>query len=174
MPAKSLQLCLTLCDPMDCSLPGSTVCRILQARILEWVSMPSFRGSSRPRDRTHVSYVSCIGRQVIYHQHHLGSPTTIQPTLTMCFIEKPLFSPRRLRARDIKKLTMWSQVHNGARSTSWVPFAARIHTPGLHTDSLLMGSSWEPAGTVVFLGFFFLSNFTFTLWLILHCINIYS
>ena len=37
VPAKLLQSCLTLCDPMDCSLPGSFVCGILQARILEWV-----------------------------------------------------------------------------------------------------------------------------------------
>ena len=53
---------------MDCSLPGSSVHLILQARILEWVAMPSSRGSSWPRDRTHVvSYVSCNGRQVLYH-----------------------------------------------------------------------------------------------------------
>ena len=39
--AKSLQSCLTLCDPMDCSLPGSSVHGILQARILDWVAMPS-------------------------------------------------------------------------------------------------------------------------------------
>ena len=50
--AKSLQLCLTLCDSMDYSPPGSTVRGILQARILEWVAMPSFRGSSPPRDGT--------------------------------------------------------------------------------------------------------------------------
>ena len=46
------QSCPTLCNPMDCSLPGSSVHRILQARILEWVAMPSSRGSSQPRDRT--------------------------------------------------------------------------------------------------------------------------
>ena len=40
---------------------------ILQARILEWVSMPFSRGSSRPRDQTHISYVSCIGRGILYH-----------------------------------------------------------------------------------------------------------
>ena len=45
---------------------------ILQARILEWVVMPSSRGSSQPRDGTCVSYVSCIGRQVLYHKCHLG------------------------------------------------------------------------------------------------------
>ena len=49
--AKSFQLCPILCNPMDCSLPGSSVHRILQARILEWVAMPSSRGSSQPRDR---------------------------------------------------------------------------------------------------------------------------
>ena len=48
---KSLQLCLTLCDPMDSSPPGSSVHGILQARILEWVAMPSSRGFSQPRDR---------------------------------------------------------------------------------------------------------------------------
>ena len=47
--AKSLQLCLTLCDSIDCSLPGSSV-----HGILEWVAMPSSKGSSQPRDRTHV------------------------------------------------------------------------------------------------------------------------
>ena len=47
---------------------------ILQARILEWVAVPSSRGSSGPRDGTCTSYVSCIGRQVLYHLHHLGSP----------------------------------------------------------------------------------------------------
>ena len=45
MHAKSLQLCLTLCNPMGCSLPGSSVQGILQARILEWVAMPSSRES---------------------------------------------------------------------------------------------------------------------------------
>ena len=49
---KSLQSCVTLCDPMDCSLPGSSVHRILQARLLEWVAISCFGGSSRPRDQT--------------------------------------------------------------------------------------------------------------------------
>ena len=50
MRAKSLQSCPTLGDPMDYTLPGSSVHEILQARILEWDAMPSCRGSSRPRD----------------------------------------------------------------------------------------------------------------------------
>ena len=48
--AKSLQLCLTLCDPMDCSPPGSSVHGILQAKILKWVAISLSRGSSCPRD----------------------------------------------------------------------------------------------------------------------------
>ena len=46
--------CVWLCNPMDCSLPGSSVHGILQARILEWLAMPSFRGSSGPRDPTRI------------------------------------------------------------------------------------------------------------------------
>ena len=62
--AKSLQSCPTLCHPMVCSPPGSTVYVILQARILEWFALPSSRASSWPRDQTPVS---CIGRWVLYH-----------------------------------------------------------------------------------------------------------
>ena len=49
---------VALCDPMDCSPPGSSVHGILQARILEWVAIPFSRGSSQPRDRTPVSYIA--------------------------------------------------------------------------------------------------------------------
>ena len=48
------QWCLTLCDSMDSTLPGSSVCGISQARIVEWVAMPSSRGSSPPKDQTHI------------------------------------------------------------------------------------------------------------------------
>ena len=54
----SCSVILTLCDPMDCSPPGSSVCGILWARILEWVAMPFSRGSFWPRDRTWVSYTA--------------------------------------------------------------------------------------------------------------------
>ena len=56
--AESLQSCPTLSDPMDCSPPGSSVPGILQARVLEWVAMPSSRGSSQPRDQTLTSSAS--------------------------------------------------------------------------------------------------------------------
>ena len=73
---------------MDYSLPGSSVHGILQARILEWVAMPSSRGSSQPRDWTHVSYISCIGRWILYHLCLLGSPS-----LSPYFSLNPLFYP---------------------------------------------------------------------------------
>ena len=66
------QLYLTLCRPMDCSPPGSSVQGILQARILGWVAMPFSRGSSPPRDRTHISGVSCPGRRVFTTGHLCG------------------------------------------------------------------------------------------------------
>ena len=64
------QLYLTLWDPMDCSLPGSSVHRILQARILEWVAIPFSRGSSQPRDQTQVSHIA--GR--FFTTEPLGKP----------------------------------------------------------------------------------------------------
>ena len=50
--------CLTLCNPIDCSPPGSTVHGILQARMLEWVAISFSRGSSQPRDQTQVSSIA--------------------------------------------------------------------------------------------------------------------
>ena len=81
---KSLQLCPTLCDAMDCSLPGSSVHGILQAGILEWVAMPSSRESSQPRIEP-ISYVSYIGRWVLYHQRYLLQiDTQTKPSAKTC------------------------------------------------------------------------------------------
>ena len=66
-PCSVASVVSALRGPMDRSLPGSSVHGILQARILQWVAMPSSRGSSRCRVRTHVSDVSRIHRQVLYH-----------------------------------------------------------------------------------------------------------
>ena len=63
--------CPILCEPLDCNPPGTFVHGILQARRLEWVAMPLSRGSSRPRDGTHIS---CTGRQILYHLSPTGSP----------------------------------------------------------------------------------------------------
>ena len=72
--------CVWLCDLMDCCQPGSSVQGILQARTLEWVAISFSRGSSQPTDQTCVSYLSCIGRQILYHWWHLGSPRTLEMT----------------------------------------------------------------------------------------------
>ena len=65
MPGESesevAQLCLTLCNPVDGSLPGSSIHRIFQARVLEWVAISFSRGSSQPRDWTRVSHI--VGRR---------------------------------------------------------------------------------------------------------------
>ena len=66
------QSCLTLCDPTDCSPPGSAY-TIFQARILEWVAIFSFKGSSQPREQTRISCVSSFGRWILYHWCHLGT-----------------------------------------------------------------------------------------------------
>ena len=56
--------CSTLCDPMDCTLPGSSVHGILQGRILEWVAISFSKGSFWPRNRTWVCLLHC--RQILY------------------------------------------------------------------------------------------------------------
>ena len=78
--------CLTLCNPMYCSSPGSSVYGIPQARILEWVAISFSRGPSQPRDRTHVS---CIPGRILYRLSYQGSPTTrIQQFLKVWSNEK--------------------------------------------------------------------------------------
>ena len=75
-----------LCDPMDCSPPGSSVHGISQARILEWVAISFTKGSSWPRDQTHISCVSCIGRQILYHWVTWEAPAakSLQSCPTLC------------------------------------------------------------------------------------------
>ena len=77
------KLCSTHCDPMDCSLPGSSVHGIYHARILEWVAISFSKASPWPRDQTHVS---CIGKQILYHwatseAHELGLIRTLGPSI---------------------------------------------------------------------------------------------
>ena len=86
------QSCLTLCDPMAYILPGSSVHGILQARILEWVAVPSSRGSSRPRESN-----PCLPycRQILYHLSQKGRPLHHSPNAKICKTSKqknPLLS----------------------------------------------------------------------------------
>ena len=78
MRAQLLQSCPTLCDPMDCSPPGSSAQGISQARILEWVTMPSSRGSSQPSDGSCVSCISCIAGEFFQFS------SVTQSCLTLC------------------------------------------------------------------------------------------
>ena len=64
--AKSLLSCPTPCDPIDGSEPSSPIPGILQARVLEWVAISSSRGSSRSRVGLHISFISCLGRRILY------------------------------------------------------------------------------------------------------------
>ena len=74
------QSCLTLCDPMDCSLPSSSVHGIVQARILEWVAISFSRGSSWPTDGT---CISCIDGWILYHWATREAPTYIKAPLNI-------------------------------------------------------------------------------------------
>ena len=71
MICMCVQSCLTLCNPIDCSLPGSFVHGILQARTAEWVAISSSRGSFWHRDGI---CISCIGRQILYHWANWEAP----------------------------------------------------------------------------------------------------
>ena len=77
--AQLLQSCPTLCDPMEHSLPGSSVHGLLQARTLEWVAMPSSRGSSQLRGGTHIFCGSCIAGRFSLPLSHQGSPSSMKP-----------------------------------------------------------------------------------------------
>ena len=74
------QSCPTLCYPMDCSTPGSSVHGILQARILKWVTISFSRVSSQFMDRT---CISCLGRQILYHWATWEAPS---PAFTLFFM----------------------------------------------------------------------------------------
>ena len=74
----------TLSNPVDRSPPSSSVHGILQARILEWAAVSCSRGSSRPRDWTHISCVSCISRQILYHQATWEAPEMVMPRANPC------------------------------------------------------------------------------------------
>ena len=76
----SVALVVSLCDPEECSRPGSSVCGIFPARLLEWVAMPSFKWSSQPRDRTHISWT---GRQILYHWATREAPHTLNRSLVI-------------------------------------------------------------------------------------------
>ena len=108
------QSCLTLCDPMDCSPPGSSVHGILQARILECVVIPFSRGSSPPKDQIQVS---CTAGRIFYQ---LREALTEHTSCCYCFIAKS--SPTLCNPMDCSP--PGSSVHGilQARILQWVAY----------------------------------------------------
>ena len=86
MHAQSLQSCLTLWDPMDCNLPCSSVHGILQSKMLEWIAMPSSRGSSWHRNQTCGCCISFIAGGFFTHWATWESPLCQYPTVLFTVI----------------------------------------------------------------------------------------
>ena len=133
------QSCLTLFDPMDCSLLGSSVHGILQARILEWVAIPFSRGSSRSRYRTQVS---CIAGRFFTiwatREAHVGTPPNslncvlnraLQSHLVQAFISKKLIQP--------KPRSLWVNHHEEWRTQVVFGWLCRILVKCLATVILV-------------------------------------
>ena len=89
--AKSLRLCPALCDPTDGSPSVSSVHGSLQARILEWVAMPSSKGSSQPRDRSRLSYVSWVGSRFFATNATWEAPFPCLSTLNQLMLDNSPF-----------------------------------------------------------------------------------
>ena len=138
---KSLPSHLTLCDPMNCSPPGSSVHGILQARILGWVSVPFSRGSSRPMDQT---WVSCIVRQILYCLSHRGAAPPPRNAITKSFKwrqenqcqrekNKPAFpgfeGERGHEPQDFGRLQVLSSTFSKASINGFSPRASGISLP---------------------------------------------
>ena len=114
------QLCPTLCDPMDCCPPGSSVHGILQARILEWVAIPSSRGSSWLRDWTNISCISCTGRQILYHCSTWEAPLHSWAEINLIlWSDLHLWFPLTLRFTTHFSPQIWSSCSSVSSLDKW-------------------------------------------------------
>ena len=129
MQAQSLQSCLILCNPMDCSLPGSSVHGILQKRIMEWVVIPFSRGSSQP---TWSSWTMSPALQAdSLPLSHWGEAHDI-PCLW------------NLKINDTKELTKQKQTHRLRKSESRSVMSNSVWPQGLEPTRLLC--PWNSPG----------------------------
>ena len=112
--AQLLQSCLTVCNPMDYSPPDSSVHGIFQARRLEWVAMPSSRGSSWPRDQIHVSCVACTAGRFLTTEPP-GSPFYCP------FLQNIMWFPKIHATFKIKYSSNYSMAHTQLRSYLSLP-----------------------------------------------------
>ena len=101
------QLCPTLCDSMDCSLPGFFVDEIFLARVLEWVAISFSRGSSWPRDRTQVS---CIAGRCFTLWATAASQIHSRCSINICMKEQELFPLRSELTGNFPVIVKWSEV----------------------------------------------------------------
>ena len=103
------ELCLILCKRINCSLPGSSVLEILQARILEQVTISYSRGSSWPRDQNPISCVSCTGGQILYHCTTLEAPfpfcSCTQTRMKVGTEFKPFSLPDAIQGQEVSQQT---------------------------------------------------------------------
>ena len=128
--------CILLCDPMDYRPPGSSVCGILPARILEWIAIFSSRGSFPFRDQTCVGCVSCIGSRILFHCGHLGSPYPC--SLFILYVESFVDFPRGL---VIKNLPANAEDIRVAWRRAWQPIPAVFLPAESHGQRSLAGHS---------------------------------
>ena len=132
------QLCTTLCDPMDCSPPVSTVHEVLQASRLEWVAIPFSRGSSQPRDQTRVA---CFAGWFFYHLSHQGSPIlgwVNQKTYLEAKWSRLCVSLDRSRNQLLCTQAHWLAV----RSMSHKPCGCSLAFPGWLQRRQVKGKVW--------------------------------
>ena len=136
-----------LCYPICCSLPGSSVRGILQARILEWVARPSTRGSSQPRDRTWVSCLSYTAGRFFTHWATWealgltgGSPKAVVPLLMMSGLMSVKGFGHKVLSRKGPRLSGWHAACSGL-------------TGNLHMTLSCKGVQWDDSAAQEFLLF---------------------
>ena len=131
------KLCWLFCDPMDCSLPGSS--GIFQARILEWAAISSSRGSSRPGDQTHISCIPCTGRQILCHWANMEAYPIPEASGTFSAIKAtPCLPPHPLLTTVSSQKT--------PSSAPWLPELFHISQPSVgsvqSSHSVVSNSLW--------------------------------
>ena len=123
------QSCPTLCNPMGYSLPGSSLHGIFRARILKYVALSSSRGSSQPRDWTHLSCVSCTAGRFFTAESlgkHLQTMPDLKSTCTSwhCLRTSQLYCPW---------WQVWSSLTYAARPTTWMGLVSFWVAKGIDT-----------------------------------------
>ena len=104
--------CPALCDPKDCSLPGSSVHGILQSRILEWVDLPSSRGSPQSRNQTYNSCVSCIADRFFTHWVTWEAPNFMFLTILLICDFNKNFSFWKMKSGGLS----WGECYKGNKT----------------------------------------------------------